>query len=263
MTHHPDPTDLFDTETDRVYAGNNAADAEFRFDDAVARVFPDMIRRSVPGYTSIVPMIGVIAARYARPATVCYDLGCSLGAATLAIRHSVNQPDCRIVAVDNSDSMIERCQHYVALDEGALPVELQCADIQTMTFEPASVVALNFTLQFIPVAERLPLLQRLRQSLTPGGALILSEKIAFADTSEQSLMEALHRDYKRAHGYSDLEISRKRSALEQVLVPETLEDHRQRLQKAGFEQVSLWHQSLNFISLLAIAPSNEPTQTTP
>ena len=257
MARHADPTGLFDTETDRVYASSDAAGSEFRFDDAVARVFPDMIRRSVPGYTSIVPMIGVIAARYARPETLCYDLGCSLGAATLAIRHSVNQPGCRIIAVDNSESMIERCQHYVALDDGALPVELQCADIQSIELDVASVVALNFTLQFIPVAERLPLLQRLREALTPGGALILSEKIAFADAEEQHLMEALHHDFKRAHGYSDLEISRKRSALEQVLVPETLENHRQRLKDAGFEQVTLWHQSLNFISLLAIAPSTE------
>lgn len=261
MTRHSDPTGLFDTEPDRVYA-NHEADGEFRFDDAVARVFPDMIRRSVPGYTSIVPMIGVIAARYARPDTRCYDLGCSLGAATLAMRHSVNRPGCRIIAVDNSESMIERCRHYVALDDGALPVELQCADIQTMTFEPASVAALNFTLQFIPVTERLPLLQRLRQALEPGGVLILSEKIAFADAREQQLMESLHHDFKRAHGYSDLEISRKRSALEQVLVPETLQDHRQRLEEAGFEQVTLWHQSLNFVSMLAIAPSDDHSKKT-
>lgn len=262
MTRHRDPTGLFDTETDRVYAGNAMTEPEFRFDEAVARVFPDMIRRSVPGYTSIVPMIGVIAARYARPDTLCYDLGCSLGAATLAMRHSVNQSGCRIIAVDNSESMIERCQHYVALDDGAVPVELQCGDIQAMAFDPASVVALNFTLQFIPVAERLSLLQRLRQALQPGGALILSEKIAFADAREQQLMETLHHDFKRAHGYSDLEISRKRSALEQVLVPETLQDHRRRLEEAGFEQVTLWHQSLNFISLLAIAPSDDHSLTT-
>ena len=256
MSRRKDPSGIFESEPDRVYARAPSSDGDFRFDDAVARVFPDMIRRSVPGYTTIIPMIGVIAARYARPGSLCYDLGCSLGAATLSMRHSVPHPDCRIIAVDNSESMIERCSHYVALDDGPLEVELQCTDIQGMAFEPASVAALNFTLQFVPVEQRLPLLKRLREALTPGGALILSEKIAFADAEEQELQQELHHDFKRAHGYSDLEISRKRSALEQVLIPETLEQHRTRLTEAGFSSVTLWYQCFNFVSLLALAPAS-------
>ncbi len=260
MDTEQNPNRIFESDRDRVYAAETSAGGDFRFDDAVARVFPDMIRRSVPGYTTIIPMIGVIAARYARPATICYDLGCSLGAATLSMRHSIPHPDCRIVAVDNSEAMIERCSHYVALDDGPLPVELQCADIQSMTLDNASVVALNFTLQFIPVQQRQPLLERLRQALTPGGALILSEKIAFADEQEQARQLELHHDFKRAHGYSDLEISRKRSALEQVLIPETLDQHRKRLGEAGFSSITLWYQCFNFVSLLALAPETDPTR---
>ena len=248
------PTGRFDSETDTVYSDGATSTEPFSFDEAVARVFPDMIRRSVPGYTTIVPMIGLIAARFARPATACYDLGCSLGAVTLAMRHSIPHSQGRIIAVDNAQSMIDRCQHYIALDDGQLPVELMCADIREIDYQPASVVALNFTLQFIPVPERAPLLERLRKSLEPGGALILSEKIAFADGDEQALHETLHRDFKRAQGYSEMEISRKRNALEEVLIPETLETHRQRLLDAGFARVTLWQQSLNFISLLALAP---------
>ncbi|MGM0451048.1 MAG: carboxy-S-adenosyl-L-methionine synthase CmoA [Pseudomonadota bacterium] len=249
-----DPTGRFDTETDAVYAGAGASDDPFRFDEAVARVFPDMIRRSVPGYTTIVPMIGVIAARFARPGTTLYDLGCSLGAVTLAMRHSVKAQDTRLVAVDNAASMIERCRHYIALDDGALPVELQCADIRDIDYQPASVVALNFTLQFLPPEDRSALLERLCRALTPGGALVLSEKVAFEDAAEQSLLEELHLDFKRAQGYSEMEISRKRNALEEVLIPETIATHCQRLEKAGFEQVTLWQQSLNFVSILAVAP---------
>lgn len=249
-----DPTGRFDTETDAVYAGTNAPEDPFRFDEAVARVFPDMIRRSVPGYTTIVPMIGVIAARFARPETALYDLGCSLGAVTLAMRHSVRASGTRIVGVDNAASMIERCRHYIALDDGALPVELQCADIRAIDYQPASVVALNFTLQFLPPADRDALLERLCRALTPGGALILSEKVAFEDPLEQALLEELHLDFKRAQGYSEMEISRKRNALEQVLIPESVRTHQERLEAAGFAQVTLWHQSLNFVSILAIAP---------
>jgi len=240
------------TEADHLYRGDKNTHQTFRFDEAVARVFPDMIRRSVPGYTSIIPMIGIITGRYIQPDSNAYDLGCSLGAATLAMRHGMNRPGNRLVAIDNSEAMIERCRHHLALDDHPTPVELQCADIRKADIHDASVVTLNFTLQFIPVAERLPLLQRIRSQLLPGGALILSEKIAFADPGEQALQEALHHDFKRANGYSDLEISRKRSALEDVLVPETLETHRQRLLDAGFTTVSCWHQCFNFVSIIAL-----------
>ena len=248
------PTSRFDSETDTVYSRAGTNTEPFSFNDAVARVFPDMIRRSVPGYTTIVPMIGLIAARFARPGTVCYDLGCSLGAVTLAMRHSIPHTDGRIIAVDNAESMIERCQHYIALDDGQLPVALQCADIRSIDYQPASVVALNFTLQFLPPGDRDALLSRLCRALTPGGALVLSEKVAFDDPAEQALLEDLHLDFKRAQGYSEMEISRKRNALEEVLVPESVAAHRRRLEKAGFKQVTLWHQSLNFVSIIAIAP---------
>lgn len=253
-----DPTGRFDTETDAVYAGDDASDDPFRFDEAVARVFPDMIRRSVPGYTAIVPMIGVIAARFARPDTALYDLGCSLGAVSLAMRHSVKAEGTRIIAVDNAASMIERCRHYIALDDGPLPVALQCADIQAIEYQPASVVALNFTLQFLPPGDRQALLTRLCRALTPGGVLILSEKVAFEDAEEQTLLEELHLDFKRTQGYSEMEISRKRNAIEEVLIPESIATHRERLKAAGFQQVTLWHQSLNFVSILAIAPEQAP-----
>ncbi|MFE8072161.1 carboxy-S-adenosyl-L-methionine synthase CmoA [Marinobacteraceae bacterium S3BR75-40.1] len=239
-------------EPDRIYADAQGAVDQFRFDEAVARVFPDMIRRSVPGYTTIIPMTGVIAARYAQAGSNLYDLGCSLGATTLAMRHAVSQPDCRIVAVDNSAAMIERCNHYIALDEGHVPVELKQSDILDLPIDDASVVTLNFTLQFVEPERRLELLTRICQGLRPGGALVLSEKIRFDDEREQAVQETLHHDFKRAHGYSDLEISQKRSALEQVLIPETLDAHRKRLGQAGFDTVVLWYQCFNFCSLLAL-----------
>lgn len=244
-----------DTLPDRLYQDTNASPAGFRFDDAVARVFPDMIRRSVPGYSSIIAMIGILTGRYMQAGSNAYDLGCSLGAATLAMRHGIQLPDCRLVAVDNSPAMIERCRHHLALDDHPVPVELICNDIRQQPMDNASVVTLNFTLQFVPLKERLHLLQRIRHSLRPGGILILSEKIAFADPLEQQLQTDLHHDFKRANGYSDLEISRKRSALEDVLIAETLDAHRQRLHQAGFAHVSCWQQCFNFVSLIALTES--------
>ncbi|TBW56856.1 carboxy-S-adenosyl-L-methionine synthase CmoA [Marinobacter halodurans] len=239
-------------EADRIYTDTTSEGGDFRFDAAVARVFPDMIRRSVPGYTTLIPMIGIITARFAQDGTRCYDLGCSLGASTLAMRHGVGDRDCQVIGIDNSPDMIERGRHFVALDDHPALVELRCEDILDTQLENASVTTLNFTLQFIEPGQRPELLSRIARATQPGGALILSEKIRFEMDWEQTLQTDLHHDFKRANGYSDLEISRKRSAIEQVLIPETIGTHRERLLDAGFDRVTLWYQSFNFVSLLAL-----------
>ena len=131
-------------------------------------------------------------------------------------------------------------------------MELVCDDVQHVAVTDASMVVLNFTLQFIPVPQRRELLQNIAAGLRPGGVLVLSEKVAFEDPQHQQLMIELHHNFKRANGYSDLEISQKRSALEDVLIPETLAVHRQRLRDAGFSSVDVWFQCFNFASLIAI-----------
>ena len=139
---------------DTIYAEPLADPGLFAFDDNVARVFPDMIKRSVPGYPTIIAMTGLLAARYASAGSTLYDLGCSLGASTLAMRQNLQTPDCRIVAVDNSSEMLERCQNLIDTDTHDTPVELVCAPLQEVVIEDASVVVLNFTLQFIEQAQR-------------------------------------------------------------------------------------------------------------
>lgn len=239
-------------QRDNIYASPLAELASFRFDQQVVNVFPDMIKRSVPGYTTIISMIGDLAERYARPDTRCYDLGCSLGAATLAMRHRVRAANCRIVAVDNSQAMIERARQVMAADSAELPVELVCSDLQQVEIQQASVVVLNFTLQFIEPALRDQIVSAIYQGLVPGGVLILSEKVAFTDQPHHDLMIELHHNFKRTNGYSDMEIAQKRTALENVLIPETLEHHRNRLKTAGFTSVDVWFQCFNFASLIAI-----------
>ncbi|MEH6449918.1 MAG: carboxy-S-adenosyl-L-methionine synthase CmoA [Oleispira sp.] len=238
---------------DDIFANSSGIEVagQFTFDSAVARVFPDMIKRSVPGYAETVAMSGVIAGEYARDNTNLYDLGCSLGAVTLAMRHGVKVENCKIIGIDNSSAMIEQAGHYLALDEGSVAVELMCADITTQPIENASVVALNYVLQFIAQDQRLDLLTHIAKGLNPGGALILSEKICF-DDDEQPLQDKLHLDFKRANGYSELEIAQKRSAIENVLIPETESVHIERLKQAGFSRVIRWYQCFNFVSYLAI-----------
>jgi tRNA (cmo5U34)-methyltransferase len=255
MTDKPSSPNSRDSlnAADELFANSAGQEltGQFTFDSAVARVFPDMIKRSVPGYAETVAMSGVIAGEYARDNTRLYDLGCSLGAVTLAMRHGVKAENCKIIGIDNSAAMIEQAGHYLALDDGAVEVELMCADIISQPLENASVVALNYVLQFIAQDQRLDLLSHIARGLNNGGALILSEKICF-DDDEQQLQDKLHLDFKRANGYSELEIAQKRSAIENVLIPETEAAHIARLKQAGFSRVIRWYQCFNFVSFLAI-----------
>lgn len=236
---------------DSIYASPLNDIIDFRFDERVVDVFPDMIQRSVPGYGTLINMIGILAARTMQVDTKCYDLGSSLGAVSLSIRQRVSVP-CEIIAVDNSEAMISRCAELLAQDESSTPVKLICSDIQDINIENASVVVLNFTLQFIAIEERLALLKKIYAGLNSGGILILSEKLAFDDPVQQDFHTDLHHDFKRANGYTDLEVSQKRSALENVLIPETQATHQQRLADADFTSSDIWFQCANFASFVAI-----------
>lgn len=240
-------------KSDDIYASPQNEIIDFRFDERVVDVFPDMIQRSVPGYGTLISTIGILAAKYAQKNSHCYDLGSSLGAVTLSMRQHINQSNCDIIAIDNSPAMIERSKQLLASDQSSIiPVKLVCADIQDVDIENASVVVMNFTLQFIPLDQRLVLIKRIYQGLNPGCILILSEKVAFDEQIQQSFHNDAHHDFKRANGYSDLEISQKRSALENVLIPETIATHQQRLKDAGFGYYEVWFQCFNFVSLVAI-----------
>jgi tRNA (cmo5U34)-methyltransferase len=238
--------------TDSIYAEPLDLIAAFKFDEKVTRVFADMIQRSVPGYGTIISAIGLLAKQYAQQDSRCYDLGCSLGAATLTMASQIETTGCRIVAIDNSEAMIANLKDGLRGLDLNTPVEIQCADIRDTVIEDASIVVLNFTLQFIPVADRGGLLRTIYRGLRPGGILILSEKLKFTDQAQESLHVAMHHLFKQANGYSALEISQKRSALDNVLIPETLNDHKNRLAKAGFSSAEVWFQYFNFASLIAL-----------
>ncbi|WP_087026074.1 carboxy-S-adenosyl-L-methionine synthase CmoA [Thaumasiovibrio subtropicus] len=225
---------------------------DFTFDERVAEVFPDMIQRSVPGYSNIISAIGMLAERFAKPHSHIYDLGCSLGAATLSMRRGIKAEGCKIIAVDNSAAMVERCRLHVSAYRSDTEAEVIEADIRDVKIDNASVVVLNFTLQFLAPADRDALLRKIYAGLRPGGILILSEKYVFEDSNANELLIDLHHDFKRANGYSELEISQKRSAIENVMRPDSIALHKERLGEIGFSSVEVWFQCFNFGSMFAI-----------
>ena len=236
---------------DRIFA-EKMLPGDFVFDDKVASVFEDMINRSVPGYSTIIAMIGVLAEKYCQEQSSIYDLGCSLGGATLAAVDKVSCQNFSTIAIDNSPAMIDRLQAKLdGLPQFAGKVDCRCEDLVDSQIENASVVVLNFTLQFIPLSQRAALLGKIYEGMKPGGILIVSEKIRFPDEKLNQLFIEMYHSFKETMGYSKLEISQKRSALEKVLLPETLEMHRDRLQSTGFQSVDVWFQCFNFASMVA------------
>lgn len=238
------------TSTDSLFSHPMDAVEGFTFDSAVAAVFPDMIQRSVPGYSTVVAMSGLLAQRFSQPATRLYDLGCSLGATSFSMAHSA-AGGCELIAVDNSLAMLDRLSSTLSQQNFPIQVKLVHADINAIDIERASVVALNYTLQFVAIEKRASLLRKIQQGMVTDGVLLLSEKIQFDDSSVNDLFVDLHHDFKRANGYSALEISQKREAIEDVLLPESLQIHRQRLIDCGFSRVEVWFQCFNFASLVA------------
>ncbi len=237
---------------DDIFKSTDAGPGTFEFNDSVAEVFTDMLKRSVPGYEASLEAIAILARRYGRAGTRCYDLGCSLGASTLAMRRNIVEPDCEIVAVDLSPAMIDRCRKIVDADDTDLPVSIRVEDVRDVAIEHASLVVLNYTLQFVPVNDRSRLVRRIYDGLIDGGVLILSEKVVDEDPAIEGLLIELHHEFKSANAYSDLEIARKRMALEEVLIPESTATHLERLADAGFNHRSVWLKHFNFVSILAI-----------
>ncbi len=232
---------LFSSKTDLV---------DFVFDAQVAKVFDDMVRRSVPGYQSMIEMIGLIAKTYGQDNTNYYDLGTSTGAISMALGLNNIHQNNRIIAVDNSVAMAQKCK--TNLTGKITNFEVICADIMDICFENASIVVLNLSLQFIQVKHRQTLINAIYQGLNTGGVLLLTEKIHFNNPLKQQQITKLHLDFKRANGYSELEIATKRQAIENVLITDDKKTHFERFNKAGFSSSTCHFQCLNFASFLAV-----------
>ena len=237
---------------DAIYATKQPAVEKFSFNKQVVDVFPDMINRSVPSYQLIAEGIGKIANLKCEQNPIIYDLGCSLGTISLAIAKHTQAKKPIITGIDNSQAMIQRCQQHIDSFSFGSTINLVQGDLLTAQFTPCDMAVINFTLQFIEQKYRQHLVNKIYASLKPGATFVISEKIKVASPTLDNVLVNLHHQFKRDNGYSDLEISQKRSALEDVMKLDTIETHFQRLRTAGFSQICIWYQHFNFVSILAI-----------
>jgi tRNA (cmo5U34)-methyltransferase len=239
---------------DRVFADPRRRPEDFSFNKEVAAAFDDMLDRSVPFYTETQRMVAELAADFAQPGTNVYDLGCSTCNSFLQIdRIMPAGAGVRFVGVDSSPDMLVKAESKLKSANFARPFDLQAADLNTgVQIENASVVMMVLTLQFIRPLYRERLLQTIARGMVDNGCLIIVEKILGEHSTFNRLFIKHYYEMKIRNGYSELEISQKREALENVLVPYRMEENRELLRGAGFQHVDVFFKWYNFCGILAV-----------
>ncbi|WP_435979295.1 carboxy-S-adenosyl-L-methionine synthase CmoA [Psychrobacter sp. DM4] len=253
------PAIKHDTLFDKPFTTPLDKAARFSFDEQVVACFPDMIRRSVPGYGQVLAMLPIFARRHCKyrqqsdkgRVSRIYDLGCSLGAASMTLAGEFEPQDLQIKAIDISPAMTNEATTLLKDNYPEHDIEVITADIRDVELEPCDMVILNLTLQFLPAADRVAVLETIYNALSEGGILVLTEKTHAFDEQYDAWLVERYYDFKRANGYTEMEISGKRNALENVLITDTLDEHHARLAQVGFKRHLTWFQFLNFVSIVA------------
>ena len=232
---------------------------DFVFDERVARVFDNMVSRSVPFYNEIQRIQADLIMDFlpGDSGVVC-DLGCSTGT---TIEHLSKHPKCpanaKFFGFDNSESMLDQARIKLEEQIDSESVSLHFADLSCLPDLPrCHAVILNWTLQFVRPIDREQLLKTIFNALKPGGILLLSEKILGNDAVLNRLFIDHYLEFKKSlSGYTDAENQRKREALENVLVPYRLDENYAILQRAGFERMTTYFQWFNFVCIIAVKAS--------
>ncbi|HAX45332.1 MAG TPA: carboxy-S-adenosyl-L-methionine synthase CmoA [Nitrospina sp.] len=225
---------------------------KFEFNSKVAEVFDDMLKRSVPLYRECQDLTVEWCKRLAKPDSCIYDLGCSTGSLLSPLARSIpDLPGLRLIGIDNSPAMLGKA--HEKLGSFANSVSLVEADLNdSFSFNPACAIVMNYTLQFIAPEGRKSLLEQIYQSLIPDGGLILNEKVLSEDERLRETFVEMHHDFKQGHGYSQMEISKKRDALENILIPWKLSKTKALIHEAGFTTVDVFFKWNNFAGLVAL-----------
>nr|WP_317404211.1 carboxy-S-adenosyl-L-methionine synthase CmoA [uncultured Helicobacter sp.] len=241
---------------------------QFEFDAQVASVFDDMLERSIPHYKEVLGLIVDFCMlnlnekahhtlSQESPSTqspLIYDLGSSTGSTLLALYHAMCKESeniqAHLVGIDNSQAMIEKAK-LKAKAYGA-KIEFKCADLLRYDFDSSRIVLANYILQFIRPMQRQALLQKIYNSLESGGVLIVSEKMTSHHRILDRQMIERYLRYKREQGYTQYEISKKREALENVLIPFSLEENMALLKNVGFSGIEVLFKWVNFGSIIAV-----------
>ncbi|PAF48056.1 carboxy-S-adenosyl-L-methionine synthase CmoA [Helicobacter sp. 12S02634-8] len=222
---------------------------QFEFDEGVASVFDDMAIRSIPHYTETLQLCVDFALQALALGGKVYDLGCSTGNFLLELASQIDCTQVELVGVDNSEAMIERAS--LKASAYGKKIAFICGDFLEIDLSGACVIVAHYTMQFVRPIQRAILLDKIYQALKSGGIFLMSEKMTSADKRlDKQMIERYHR-YKQTQGYTQNEITSKREALENVLIPYSLQENFQMLHNAGFDSVEVLFKWVNFGTLIA------------
>lgn len=231
---------------DKVFS--EPIEKQFEFDESVASVFDDMLERSIPFYDEVRQLeIALILANEGEGKRVL-DLGSSTAKFLIELSAKM-RTQMELVGIDNSPAMVERARRKA--EAFGAPIDLQLGDIMAYDYRGSDFVVANYTLQFVRPIQRPELLSRIAEGLNDKGLFLFSEKVLFDQKRLDKQMIDIYYDFKRSRGYSDLEISRKREALENVLIPFTISENIQLCLDAGFSDVLTIFQWANFVTFVA------------
>ena len=234
---------LFDT---------NTVVEDFTFNDNVAEIFDDMLNRSIPFYGPVIDGMAELTRLFARPGVTVYDLGCSTGTTLLELARRLPEKNLRFTGIDNAPAMIDKAKRKSEMYSTGSSITFLQDDITGVDLPHAGVILCNYTLQFIRPMVRPQFIRRIYDSLPDNGLLFLSEKVINHDKKLNRTFINIYHSFKRQQGYSELEISAKREALENVLVPFSIEENMDLVTQAGFTSVEPFFQWFNFVSFIAI-----------
>ncbi len=232
-----------------------SVEEDFEFSDRVVEVFDDMLDRSIPFYKEVIDATAKLLDILLQKNDLVVDLGCATGTTLLEFSRLIENPGTRYLGVDNSTAMLEKGRLKAELYSKQKKISFLEEDITQINLPETGAFILNYTLQFIRPVLRQEFLQTLLKNLRPGGVVILSEKIINHDPLLNRKFIDLYHCYKRKKGYSELEIAKKREALENILIPFSVEENKKILAKAGFHSIETYFQWFNFVSIVAIKPS--------
>jgi len=237
--------------SDKLYR-SGTVEEDFSFNECVAEVFDDMLDRSIPFYRTVTVATADMIRRLAAPGSCVFDLGCSTGSTLLELARLLPEMDLRFIGIDNAPAMIAKARRKAEMYSKTSVIEFRNQDITSADLQGADIIICNYTLQFIRPLLRPKFATRLYDSLPAGGMLFVSEKVISHHSRLNRKFIDLYHDFKRDQGYSELEIAAKREALENILIPFSLQENINLLSQGGFSPVETFFQWINFVSFIAL-----------
>jgi len=235
----------------------DAIDEDFAFSEKVVEVFDDMLDRSVPFYAEVIRASANLLNSTLVDDDIIVDLGCATGTTLLEFTRLITNNSIRYIGVDSSPAMLEKGRLKAEMFTKQKQISFLEKDITDLRLNDVGAFILNYTLQFIRPVLRQEFLHTIFSNLRPGGTLLLSEKTICHDPLFNRKFIDLYHQFKREKGYSEMEIAKKREALENVLIPFSIEENKRLLEKAGFASVATYFQWFNFVSIVAVKPIEE------